>query len=598
LTEQLLWTFDDVVRFIDHPDLPVRRWALERLTKRFPNQAGNAMVVMLDDADDYIARTAAEFLSESGDGTRYGPLLLERLRRSRGRRFGYLAETLANLGYRQALPLIMGRVERARRDREDVDSMEFRYIVEALGVLGGDKGRRTLWKIADSLPPDDRLWDSALVRALLNAAQPEDVIRIVQVYRHWSAYDQDYVCLGAFASAVGAGRVAQEAEYATQEGLDATLKRIAGWLGQEPVLSEECREDLRRAFKSDHIETFGILLREARRIVEQRGDDVDGWLEAWDPDEPPLGYRRRTSLTILILSTFAAHPSAYLEQRVEESSLGVALLCQLSLDRNDQARLDGSKDQAETLLSILTDDRDNLLPDIIERVVALGPEVVPRLMERFDPDDPGWGPIRIAQAIAALARRYPGSCDAAALVLVETIDDEQGDFLLEAVCEALESIGAPAAPAMMERMRDDDISRQIYLTYSLGQIPTESAAQAILGWIADGQPVEEMHITSLETIGSSLAIEPLSALWDSGHPLDTLLAEALLVLCELNDVQRPQLSDWRRVSEAEEERFSLNLAAFGTQVTLTGQALSLAWNEPAPARRTRRRRRRRKRRKE
>jgi hypothetical protein len=151
---------------------------------------------------------------------------------------------------------------------------------------------------------------------------------------------------------------------------------------------------------------------------------------------------------------------------------------------------------------------------------------------------------------------------------------------------------------MMERMRDDDISRQIYLTYSLGQIPTESAAQAILGWIADGQPVEEMHITSLETIGSSLAIEPLSALWDSGHPLDTLLAEALLVLCELNDVQRPQLSDWRRVSEAEEERFSLNLAAFGTQVTLTGQALSLAWNEPAPARRTRRRRRRRKRRKE
>jgi hypothetical protein len=148
---------------------------------------------------------------------------------------------------------------------------------------------------------------------------------------------------------------------------------------------------------------------------------------------------------------------------------------------------------------------------------------------------------------------------------------------------------------MIERMRDDDISRQIYLTYSLGQIPTESAAQAILDWIADGQPVEEMHITSLNDIGSPLAIEPLAELWESGHVLDTLLDEALLVLCELNGVKRPQLSEWRRVSEAEEERFSLNLMGLRTQVRLTGQAPGLAWDEPASPRPTRRSRRKRKR---
>jgi HEAT repeat protein len=590
-----LWTFDDVVGFIKHPDLPVRRWALERLTKRFPAQAGNAMVVMLDDADDYIARTASKFLSETGDGETYGPLLLERLRQSRGCRFGYITETLAHLDHRQALPLIMGRVERARRDGESIDSDEFRHIVKALGVFGGDKGQRTLWKIADSLPPDDRLWDSALIGSLLNTAQPKDVSRIVQLYRFWSACDQGYHCLGAFASAVGADRVAQEAGYAIQDGLDATLKRVEEWMGQGPVLSEECQKGLRRAFENGHRDTFGVLLHEARNIIAQRGDDVDGWLETWEAGERPVGYRLRTSLTMLILSTFATHPSVYLEQRVQESSLGVALLCQLSLDCNDQARLDASKDQVETLLNILIDDRDNLLPDIIERVIALGPEVVPRLIDRFDPEDPGWGPIRIAQALAALARRYPGSCDAAAPVLVEAIDDKQGDFLLEAVSEALESIGAPAVPSMIERMRDDDISRQIYLTYSLGQIPTESAAQAILGWIADGQSVEEMHITSLSDIGSPLAIEPLSDLWESGHALDTLLAEALLVLCELNGVQRPQLSEWRRVSEAEEARFSLNMAGLRTQVRLTGQAPSLVWDEPASAGRARRSRRRRKR---
>ena len=168
--EQLLWTFDDVVKFIDHPDLPVRRWALERLTKQFPTQAGDPMVALLDDANEHIALTASEFLSKTGDRGTYGPLLLDRLRRARGHRFGYLSEALAHLGHREALPLIMERVERARRDKEAVDANEFLRIVNALGVFGGDKARQTLWKILSSLSSRDRSWAGALIKALLNVA--------------------------------------------------------------------------------------------------------------------------------------------------------------------------------------------------------------------------------------------------------------------------------------------------------------------------------------------------------------------------------------------------------------------------------------------
>jgi hypothetical protein len=596
--EQLLWTFDDVVKFIDHPDLPIRRWALERLTKRFPAQAGEPMVTLLDDANDHIAFAASEFLSKTGDRETYGPLLLDRLRRARGHRFGYLSEALAHLGHREALPLIMGRVERARRDQEAVDANEFLRIVNALGAFGGDKARRTLWKIFDSLSSRDRLWAGALIEALLNAAQPEDVNRVAQIYRSWPAGDQIERGLGAFASAVGAGRLAQEARYAAKDGFDSMLERVEWWLGSEPVLSEECEKGLIRAFENRHKDTFRVVLREARYIIEQRGDDVDGWLEAWEAGDCPAGYRRRTSLTMLILRAFATRPNSHLEQRVRESSLGFALLCQLSLDRNDQARLDGSEDQTETLLDILAENRDNLLPGIIDRVAALGPEVAPRLIERFDPQDFGWGSIRIARAIERLARHYPGSCDAAAPVLVEAIGDDQGDFLLEAVSDALEAIGAPAVPPIIERLRDDGISRRIFLTYTLGQIPTESAARAILDWIVDGQPVEEMHVTSLNDIGSLLAIEPLADLWKSGHDLDRILAEALLVICELNNVQRPELSEWRRIVEAEEARFSRTSVGFRSQIRLTGQEPKLPLAEPASTRRKRRRKRKKKRRRE
>jgi hypothetical protein len=58
--EELLWTFEDVVRFVDHPDLPLRRWALERLTKRFPNQTADALLVMVDDPDGYISLIATQ----------------------------------------------------------------------------------------------------------------------------------------------------------------------------------------------------------------------------------------------------------------------------------------------------------------------------------------------------------------------------------------------------------------------------------------------------------------------------------------------------------------------------------------------------------
>jgi HEAT repeat protein len=583
--------------FIDHPDLPVRRWALERLTKRFPAQAGEPMVALLDDANEYIALTASEFLSKTGDRETCGPLLLDRLRRARGARFGYLSEALAHLDHREALPLILGRVERARRDKEALDANEFLRIVNALGVFGGDKARQTLWKILDSLPSDSRSWAGALIEALLNAAQPEDVNRVAQVYRSWPAGDQNDRCLSAFASAVGAGRLAQEARYAAKDGFDAMLERVEWWLGSEPALSEECEKGLLRAFENEHKDTFRVLLREARRIVKQRGDDVDGWLEAWEAGDCPVGYRRRTSFTMLILRAFAARPNSYLEQRVRESSLGFALLCQLSLDCNDQARMDASEDQAGTLLDILTENRENLLPDIIERVAALGPEVAPRLIERFDPKDFGWGPIRIARAIEQLARRYPGSCDAAAPVLVEAIHDDQGDFLLEAISDALEAIGPPAVQPIVEKLRDDDISRRIFLTYSLGQIPTESAARAILDWIADGLPVEEMHVTSLNDIGSPLAIEPLADLWESGHYLDRILAEALLVICELNGVQRPELPEWRRIVEAEEARYSRVSAGFRTQVRLTGQEPKPSLAGPASTHRKRRRKRRKKRRK-
>ena len=112
--EKLLWTFEQVAQFSRHPDLPVRRWAVERLVKRFRHQAGSVLLEALDDDDWLVASLAARFLGNTGDRGRYGPELMERLRRPGYSAIDAVAIALSRLDHREALPLILERI--ARRD--------------------------------------------------------------------------------------------------------------------------------------------------------------------------------------------------------------------------------------------------------------------------------------------------------------------------------------------------------------------------------------------------------------------------------------------------------------------------------------------------
>jgi len=96
--EQFLWSFEDVKRFTNHPDVPLRLWAVDRLIKLFSDRAGDVLLTMLDDKGRFIAAKALDFLAETGETEKYGPILLEHLQRADGEHFGRLAMTLARLG--------------------------------------------------------------------------------------------------------------------------------------------------------------------------------------------------------------------------------------------------------------------------------------------------------------------------------------------------------------------------------------------------------------------------------------------------------------------------------------------------------------------
>jgi hypothetical protein len=553
--DELLWTYEDVVRFIDHPTQALRVWAVEHLIRHFSDRAGDAVLEMVDDPYDYISLVATRFLGETGEREKYGPALTARLGKVSLTRLAYLARALAKLDYREAAPLILERVESEVRGRKLLTLSDYLNIASALGACEGEPARLLLWEMLDQ-PAISRIPVDAIMHTVLTMAQPEDIRRMVRFYRSMAYGPKGGRRLRAFASAVHAGSLTERLESVAGQGLEAMLEQAEWWLGADLQLSETVERELQITFDQDYQGVFDVLLREAQRLISQRGDDVSGWLADWQAGHRPVGYRREALIVPLILEAFAAQPAPSVELRREESVLGLALVCQLSVNRDDQELLDGASDRTETLLAILSDDREHVLPDIVEQVAALGPDIVPRLAAMMDPLDDGWSPVRILDTIELLARRRPGCCDEIAPMLIEMFHEKQGDLVLESGERALQAIGPAGVESIAEHLLDGDDARQIYLAGALREIPTERAAQGMLSLLDDSEYPDEMVRYGLARIGSPSAIEPLYRLWQIEEYQDKNLAESLFILCEVNGVDKPELPFWRRMVLEEEARIA------------------------------------------
>jgi hypothetical protein len=274
---------------------------------------------------------ACRFLAEADDRQRHGPILTEHLKEARGRRLGFYAEAVAALNHREALPFILARLQQDTRLVDEGDEL-FR-VLGALGTFGGDEARQALWAVLERELVDEFSIGTA-ARALLDAARPEDIGRLAQFCRSRSSREARNRLLDAFAYAGSTSRLAEEVRGAAAHGFEAALEAAEGWLQRESLLSDAALDDLAIAFGREHEGVFPILLREARRLFEERGDDVAGWGAAWDAGASPVGYRRQALMTWLTFETFAAHPASDRDERRNESAIGLALLCQLSVDRD------------------------------------------------------------------------------------------------------------------------------------------------------------------------------------------------------------------------------------------------------------------------
>jgi hypothetical protein len=555
----LLWSLNQLAAFVVHPDAPVRKWALNRLSDRFPEAAPAAVVPLLDDPDTNLLFKAAELIGASSDPERFRSALLERLPAAQGERFGRLAVALARLDPNAARPFLL---ERARLGRQRLQEDEYLLVVEGLGHAGGGESRQALWQLLGAYTRD-AFGAMAVVESLLQIAPPGDIRRLVQRLRAWPPSRRLWrSSTSALAAAANVERLFEEMAGAAGGGLRSMLEQAEGWLGRPAHLNAQQTRALARAFRDRPAEMFPLLQAEAVRLLAARQDDVAGWRAQWESGVQLSGYRRQAVLSLLILEALLSPLLPHANRLRAEAILALSLVCQLAVDRDDEGALAAAVDPAQALLAILAQPREHVLPDILERVAKLGPAAVPGLVPLLHRGQPEWGAIRAARAVALLARQWPEACASAIPALLERMTDREGDFVLEACAAALSAIGPPAVEPIAAALDvSDDLTREIYLIGVLGDTPAERSSEVILSLLSERAPANprdlEMYVTAVTSTGSPSAIPVLLAHWKPGVPLLTpLLSECLLVLHVVNGLGHPQMAEWRALVQAEDARIA------------------------------------------
>jgi len=127
---ELIWGFDELVRFTKWEDAEVRFWAVDRLIRHFPETSADPVAPYLLDEHDATPTAVARHLGEHG-AARHHAILLRGFKLLRGNLPGHCLQALARLGYSGVVDVAGTALQRG-----DLTESSIGMIVEALADLG------------------------------------------------------------------------------------------------------------------------------------------------------------------------------------------------------------------------------------------------------------------------------------------------------------------------------------------------------------------------------------------------------------------------------------------------------------------------------
>lgn len=544
---QPIWTLGDYQRFLQHTDPLVRHWAADRIEEQYPQQAAASFAGLLTDPDTHLQITAARAIGDSGD-PRYEPALLAVWPVSQGFVRNWFTTTLGQFRSPSLLPHLLADVAAAPAHCPPESQMlALRSVLESLGYYPDEAARSALWQFVERYREDDRL-TYTVFQGLLRWADPATLPHLVQRYGHLKQREEAWWhAVLALAEVAGLDRLTQELIGMIPGDPDEAFILLDDWLQQDTVYSEGFEDAVDEAASRAYAGLLPHILAELERLATERGDNLPAWLEEWQTRGRPTGYRWRMLYAHQFVAALVEYPPSQPKQYQAAVALSLAMLAQAFTDQDDEAMLQAAPNELirqAALLNILGSPRMNGLRDVVNQVVALGPGVVPHLLEILTGNH-FWALPRTLEALTRLARAHPGAADTVVSAILDLMDEEQSDYVLEPAGEALVAIGSAVIAPAAARLGQADYVYDIYISCALGNIPTAASADALLGYIDKKRLLEEYEAEALADLGHPAAIPFLKDYYQPGDPL---LGTVLYTLALLNDYTGPELAEWRAIA--------------------------------------------------
>ena len=543
---ELIWSYDELVRFTKWEDPEVRYWAIDRLIRHFPAECCDAISGFVLDDHDTTPAMVARHLGEHG-GPKHHAILLRGFRLLRGLTPGYCLQALARLGYPTTVDLASSALQRG-----DLTEPALAMIVETLADMGKDEAREMVREFVSRKV--ELLAEPAALRGALAVAEAREIPDI----------------LSRFLTALQ-WRGAQRAGEGFRTLMDALQVDDAGWCFRTgPSGRIELRKTIKAVESGYDCDVLAAMGESTIRGIAQRfraGDlaEMVRSIAEWTigatgrlPRDPEDDLPERISAAV---GAFTSQPMLDNVERLghqfQQWVLGFQLSAAFAVARYRNAALDlkRARGTLDRLLRLAEVETAFVLPDLPAAIAVICRENEERAGQAQD-----WC-LRMLEAQGpffpkVVALETLGELRAVHFIpeVMEYLADENS-YVYGAAERALSKMGeaivAPAVAKMEAGAVDPDAAHSLLVL--LCDLGARGAYQAVVGhldwFLEEVGPGATAEWVSL--FGTEELIEPLRDWLDE----DTaMVGQGLLLLGAIHNVRIPEEEEILRAIEDERAR--------------------------------------------
>ena len=532
----ILWTYQDYVHHLGHPNYRVRLWALDALKRQHCRTYTKEVALLIRETDTMLLDRALRYLVEH-KALDAAPLILESF--LEGREQGRFAKAMGGLGFAEAADSIIESLHKAKKFQD------FKGMTDYLGQIRNEKTHKALLDLL--YQSRKQLFLNMVSVNLLKHCRPRDVNKVLNgFFAETVQHSHADRFLTQLLQPIGAGNLYEEFILADEPSLVESPEKVFLNIAEDTPFMQGMEEGLEEVWPlirdiRDRDAVFLLMFKAQAKVKARfpKNTCPDWHREVYEKDKMALAF----------LEYFAVRDGCW--EAIDDSSfdtdivLCAALACFASIYERE-AWMDALVPQApvSVLMKALKMADKRFSETIQNRIVETAP--TEELIAVLNKDLQTWGDVWAVRLMGRIGHKafFPH--------LIRVIKQAHfTDYIYDAGFFALEKLDESAHELIMEAIRNQEVGGVDKVLSLLGSIPSVQAFEAaiqVMESAPDKDRDPEYFANTLENIGDKRGVDILRGFIREGHVLG--VGDSLETLAALYNRDIPEMP----IIEADREK--------------------------------------------